>query len=158
MTFLKRLWTTCGKHFKFRYKGGDMGIARVRTELVIDVSDWDQLVTETYGRPYNFQQQDGCKGRGREHITIGYDPEYVYDFERTTVPEIVNHDEMGVSFEAWLARDPEQKLNSPDDWDRDHGLELWWHRNFYPTAESIGHDLLKRSLIEEGDYTIDIDW
>lgn len=155
MTCLKRLWTTCVKHFKFRYKGGSMGIARVRTELVIDVSDWDQLVTETYGRPYSFQQQDGCKPRGRENITIGYDPEYVYDFEAETVPEVINGDEMGVSFAAWLARDPKE-------WNGKEGdktyLYLFWERNFYPTAESIGHDLLKRGLIEEGEYTIDIDW
>lgn len=132
-----------------------MSFVRVRTELVIDVSDWDKLVMDTYGRPYSFQQQDGCKERGRENITIGWDPEYVYDFEDMVIPEIVNGDEMGVAFEAWLARDPEQKL--PDQ-KYDFELKLWWQRNFYPTAESIGHDLLKRGLIEEGEYTIDIDW
>lgn len=138
-----------------------MGIARVRNELVIDVSDWDQLVTETYGRPYSFQQQDGCKPRGREYLTVHSDPDDIWEYERETVPEIVNHDEMGVTFAAWLARDPKQRLNGKPD-DEHHCsewcLELWWDRNFYPTAEAIAHDLFKRGLIEEGDYVIDIDW
>lgn len=135
-----------------------MSISYIRTELVIDCSDWDQLVIDTYGRPYCFQQQDGCKPRGRERLDAMSNPEYVYDFENDTVPEVVNGDEMGVSFAAWLARDPKQKLVTEDDWDREHGLGLWWDRNFYPTAESIAHDLVKRGLLEEGKYTIDIDW
>lgn len=132
-----------------------MSIARIRTELVIDVSDWDQLVMDTYGRPYSFQQQDGCKPRGRETLNVTLNPDYVDDFEEESVPEIVNGNEMGVSFKAWLARDPKQPL--PDREDR-FGLELFWERNFYPTAESIAHDLVKRGLLEEGKYTIDIDW
>ena len=40
-----------------------------RTEQVISVHDWDDLVVQTYGRPYCFQQQDGCKERQRVHIT-----------------------------------------------------------------------------------------
>lgn len=133
-----------------------MSIVRVRTEQVIDVGDWDALVESTYGRQYSFQQQDGCKPRGREYIEAGLDEPY--DYENDTVPEVVNGDEMGVSFEAWLARDPKQPLNTSDSWDREHGLGLWWHRNFYPTAESIAADLVKRGLLEAGDYTIDIDW
>lgn len=35
----------------------------IKTIKQIDVSDWDALVTKTYGRPYSFQQQDGCKER-----------------------------------------------------------------------------------------------
>lgn len=130
----------------------------VRTEQVIDCSDWDDLVVGTYGRPYCFQQQDGCKSRGRETLDVTLNPTYVYDFEATEVPEVVNGDEMGVSFAAWLARDPKQQLNTKDEWDSKHGLGLWWDRNFYPTAESIAHDLCKRGLLPEGTYTINIDW
>jgi len=132
-----------------------MSIARIRTELVIDVSDWDDLVIKTYGRPYSFQQQDGCKERQRVRLDATSNPEYVGDFGNETVPEIVNHNKMGVSFEAWLASDPKQALPGRED---SFGLELWWERNFYPTAESIAHDLVKRGLLEEGKYTIDIDW
>ena len=28
---------------------------------IIDVDGWDNLVVGTYGKVYNFQQQDGCQ-------------------------------------------------------------------------------------------------
>mgnify|MGYP001601335686 CR=1 FL=1 len=74
-----------------------------KTKKVIDVDDWDRLVIETYKRPYCFQQQDGCKDRGIFDFTV---PDAAEDFERDAVPEIINHNDMGVSFSAWLARDP----------------------------------------------------
>jgi hypothetical protein len=43
---------------------------KIKTINQIDVDDWDRLVSETYGKPYTFQQQDGCKGRGVETITV----------------------------------------------------------------------------------------
>lgn len=126
---------------------------KARNEKVIDVSEWDDLVQETYNRPYNFQQQDGCKERQRVHITI---PDAEYDFENDTVPEVVNGEEMGVSFKAWLERDPKQPLSSgrADSF----GLELFWERNFYPDVQMIANDLHNKGLIEAGDYVIDIDW
>ena len=131
-----------------------MGIVRTRTEQVIDVSDWDALVTETYGRPYSFQQQDGCKARGRESLTVSLCEPDDYDNE-VVVPDVINGEEMGVSFTAWLARDPKEWNGEVGD---ERWLDLFWERNFYPTAESIGNDLLKRGLIEAGEYVIDIDW
>ena len=127
----------------------------VRTAQVIDVGDWDNLVTETYGRPYSFQQQDDCKERQRVSITI---PDTAYDYENDTVPEEVNGSEMGVSFAAWLARDPEQKLNTDDEWDRENGLDMWWDRNFYPDVQMVANDLHAKGLIPAGEYEIDIDW
>ena len=125
---------------------------RTRTEKLIDVQDWDALVTETYGRPYSFQQQDGCKERQLVSITV---PDECDDFENDTVPEIVNGDEMGVSFKAWLARDPKTPLRDRDD---TFGLTLWWERNFYPDVQMIANDLYVKGLIEAGDYIINIDW
>ena len=126
-----------------------------RGEKVIDVSDWDALVKETYGRPYSFQQQDGCKERQRVRITI---PDQAYDFENETIPEIVNNEEMGVSFAAWLERDPKQKLDNEDERGYKYELELWWLRNFYPDVQMIANDLHGKGLIEADEYTIDIDW
>lgn len=126
-----------------------------RTEQVITVRDWDTLVETTYGRPYSFQQQDGCKERQRVRITIPDDAE---DYDNHEVPEEVNHGEMGVSFKAWLQRDPKQPLNSPDEWDRKNGLSMWWERNFYPDVQMVANDLHAKGLIEAGTYTIDIDW
>jgi hypothetical protein len=126
-----------------------------RTEQVIDVGDWDNLVTDTYGRIYSFQQQDGCKERQRVRITVP--TSHPDDFENDTVPEEVNGEEMGVSF-AWLARDPKQRLDTEDAWDRNHGLEMWWQRNFYPNVDMLINDLHAKGLLEAGKYVIDIDW
>lgn len=127
---------------------------RTRNEKVINVGDWDNLVKETYGKSYNFQQQDGCKERQRVRITI---PDEPYDFENDTVPEEVNHENMGVSFKAWLARDPNQKIPNPHSFEY-NGTGLWWERNFYPDVQMIANDLHEKGLIEAGEYVIDIDW
>lgn len=126
---------------------------KIRTENVIEVSEWDAFVKKTYGRPYSFQQQDGCKSRGvfRFHVP---DKE-AYDYDRDIVPEIVNHEKMGVSFAAWLKRDPKTPLA---DGRTDYGLDLWWGRNFYPDVQMIANDLHTKGLLPAGDYTINIDW
>lgn len=110
---------------------------------------------KTYGRIYSFQQQDGCKERGRFRLTV---PDTPNDYENDTIPEKVNGDEMGVSFAAWLARDPNQLLDTGDKWDREHGLSLFWERNFYPDIQMVANDLYKRGLLAAGEYTINIDW
>ena len=119
----------------------------------IDVQDWDELVQETYNRPYMLQQQDGCRDRGIQYITIPVNnPE---DYKNDTVSEIVNASEMGVSFKAWLERDPKQPISErSEDW----ALEMWWERNFYPTIDMIINDLYEKGLVEAGDYQINIDW
>ena len=117
----------------------------------ITVHDFDELVRSTYGRPYSFQQQDDCKDRELVAISVPADPE---DYENDSVPEIVNHEDMGVSFSAWLARDPEQLLPGEDKW----STELWWERNFYPNVSMIINDLHSKGLLPAGDYSIDIDW
>ena len=127
---------------------------KVKNVKIIEVSDWDELVSKTYGRKYSFQQQDDCKDRGVEHIRVSCQPQ---DYENDTVPEIVNCKEMGVSFKAWLERDPKQKLTNPDDQEQ-YCLDLWWERNFYPHVSMIINDLHKRGLLEEGEYSIEIDW
>ena len=129
---------------------------KTRTETVIDILDWDALVEETYGRPYSFQQQDGCKGRGSIRFTVPMEDDD-YDYPNNTVPETVNHDEMGVSFKAWLARDPKEPLSDPK-CKQGYCTELWWHRNFYPAFQMVANDLHAKRLLDAGDYTIDIDW
>jgi hypothetical protein len=123
-----------------------------KTVKVIDVNDWDKLVSDTYGRIYNFQQQDDCKERQHVPITI---PDEPYDYENDSIPEVVNGKEMGVSFKAWLERDPKQPLPDRDD---KFGLQLFWERNFYPDVQMIANDLHAKGLIEAGDYEINIDW
>jgi hypothetical protein len=119
----------------------------------IDLDAWDGLVQKTYGRLYSLQQQDDCKGRGTEKFSVPYTP---WDYENDTVPEVVNGEEMGVSFKAWLARDPEQKIPAKNDYH--DGTSLFWERNFYPSLGMVAQDLYEKGLIEAGTYTIVIDW
>lgn len=126
-----------------------------RIEKVINVSDWDELVAKTYSKPYTLQQQDGCLERQRISVKVPCNPR---DYENHAVQEVVNGDEMGVSFQDWLDRDPNQPLNSPDEWARKYGLSMWWDRNFYPSLEMVASDLNKKGLLPDGEYVIDIDW
>lgn len=129
---------------------------KTRTITLIDVGDFDNLVSETYGRIYDLQQQDGCKKRQLVEISVPcLSP---YDYENVAVEEKVNGQQMGVSFAAWLARDPKQKLNTTDKWDYEHGLDLFWRRNFYPSLDMVINDLYDRGLLPAGEYAIDIDW
>lgn len=122
---------------------------------IIQVQDWDDLVQKTYNKPYSFQQQDDCKSRGIDYITVPC--EDVHDYSRDTIPEIVNGREMGVSFKAWLERDPNLKISSESSFGNDF-TELWWERNFYPEVSMIINDLYSKGLLEAGSYGINIDW
>lgn len=126
----------------------------IKTQKVIDLQEWDHLVESTYGRTYSFQQQDGCKERQQVEIEVPCDP---YDYPNDTVPEVVNHPDMGVSFKAWLERDPNQKISNPYSFSYD-GTDLWWRRNFYPDVSMIINDLHSKGLLEAGEYVINIDW
>lgn len=107
---------------------------------LIQDSDFDKLVKETYGRPYCFQQQNGCRDRG------------AYDF---ILPINDPCDEGSVTFEEWLKADPNKKLNNQKyDWE----LETHWQRDFYPDLEMVVQDLYKKSILEAGKYIINVDW
>ena len=121
---------------------------------LIECSAWDDLVRTTYKRPYCFQQQDDCKDRGTHKLTV---PAPADDYENDSVPETVNHPNMGVSFKAWLERDPKQKLNA-DDYDCPSAITMWWERNFYPDVQMIANDLHSKGLLPAGEYVINIDW
>lgn len=120
---------------------------------MIEVSDWDRLVQETYGRTYSFQQQDGCKSRGVFKFRVPTDG---YDYENDTIPEEINGEEMGVSFKAWLARDPKKWYGNESD--PAYYIDLFWERNFYPAIEILANDLYDKGLLPAGEYAINIDW
>jgi hypothetical protein len=125
---------------------------KTKKTQVVQVQDWDDLVQETYGKIYSFQQQDDCKDRGTIFINIPSEP---CDFENDTVPEVINGEEMGVSFKAWLERDP-------NEWNgivsHRSFIQLFWTRNFYPDVQMIANDLHARGLVDAGEYAIEIDW
>lgn len=128
----------------------------IKTLQTIDEGDFSQLVMDTYGRIYDFQQQDDCKPRGLEYITVPSEG-YSRDFDNDTIPDKVNGEERGVSFKAWLARDPKE-------WNGDPGessqwcIDLFWARNFYPSLDMVVNDLHTRGLLPAGEYAINIDW
>lgn len=126
---------------------------RINTVKTILARDWNSFVTEVYGRPYNFQQQDGCRHRGAYELSVHneYDPEFDAGYDRDTIKEDVNTTEMCVSLKGWLARNPEQPL--PDQRDN-YELKLWWERNFYPDVEVLAQDLYHRNLLPAGEYLI----
>lgn len=123
-------------------------------EKVVDVDDWDELVSTTYGKVYSFQQQEGCKDRGI--FTLDIPSKDTYDEEMSEIiEEVVNSEEMGVKFQQWLARDPKQPIGEEtEQW----MIDLWWERNFYPDIHTIANDLHSKGLLEAGKYIINIDW
>ena len=126
----------------------------MKTKQVIEAQEWDALVQKTYGRPYIFQQQEGGRCRGSISFRV---PDEADDHERDSVPENVNDETMGVSFKAWLARDPKQKLSNLDE-QEDYCLELWWERNHYPDLQMVANDLHAKGLLKTGTHTLLIDW
>jgi hypothetical protein len=127
-------------------------VLKVTTHKHIDCNDLDALVAEIYGRPYCLQQQEGCMERGSIDVTVPDEPE---DYEAAELPEVVNGEEMGVSFAAWLARDPKVPVGARTE---AFAITLFWERNFYPHLSMVLNDLHARGLLEAGDYSIIIDW
>jgi len=128
-----------------------MGIKNIKQ---IEVQDWNDLVVKTYGRPYHFQQQEGCKDKGIFHLIIPTVGDTDYEMN-DSIPEEINGEIMGVKFDVWLARDPKQPIKNQT---ADYELDLFWERNFYPSIEAIANDLHKKDLIEAGEYQININW
>lgn len=127
---------------------------KTTTKKFIDVNDWDELVTKTYGKIYSFQQQEGCKDRGNFYLDVP--SKFTEDEEmHESIPEIVNGAKMGVKFKTWLNRDPKLPIeNQKYDWE----LDLFWKRNFYPDVYILANDLYEKGLLEKGSYVINIDW
>jgi hypothetical protein len=118
----------------------------------IDDSDLDDLVQKVYGKPYTFQQQNGCQERGARNITV---PERILEDEVfNTISEAIEDDAYGVSFEDWLAADPNNPIFGEEEWER----EMMFHRNVYPPIEQVVNDLHAKGLIDAGEYQILIDW
>lgn len=128
---------------------------KYRNVKVIDMLDFDNLVKQTYNKPYSFQQQDGCKERGTHYFSV---PSESYDEEMNdNIPFEINGAERGVKFNTWLNTTPEQ-INEVNPESYAGKNELFWDRNFYPDFQTVVNDLHEKGLIEAGDYMIEIDW
>lgn len=133
---------------------------RYQNKKVVEVQDWDALVQEVYGKPYSFQQQEGCKQRGVFNISIPEDCEYADEEDaemHDDIPFGINGDMMGVKFEKWLST-TEEEINAHHPEDYRGANRLFWARNFYPNVNKVAKDLYERGFIEPGSYSINIDW
>jgi hypothetical protein len=120
---------------------------------LIDDSSWSEFVQNVYGKPYCFQQQDGCRSRGVYLLEVP--DNQAEDFESGGENEDEDGELMGTSLESWLARDPKEPLEGQEyDWQ----LTNWWEKNFYPTIEILANDLHSKGLLEEGEYIINVNW
>ena len=118
----------------------------------IDDSNLTKVVQKEYGKPYCFQQQDGCQPRGTIHLSV---PAFTYDREEfNSITEAIKEDAYGVSFEDWLAADPNDPIFGEEVWER----EMTFQRNVYPRLEYLINDIHAKGLIEAGEYQILIDW
>lgn len=123
--------------------------------------DFSKIVSKIYGRPYTFQQQDDGRDKDQGTVfifTVPVKPEMLNDYENNSIPEEVNGDEMGVSFESWLKRDPKQHLKDDEDGHKEYAINLFWDRNFYPSVYMIIDDLHKKGILSEGKYIMYINW
>lgn len=125
----------------------------VRINKTINCNNLDKVVEKVYGIPYSFQQQDGCKYRGFEYVTIP-SPEPM-DYNRETIPFQVNGNIKGVSFEAWKNVNLED-IKSKFEYDFEENI--FFERSFYPHLDQILNDLHNKGLIEAGEYQIEINW
>ena len=123
-----------------------------RIKKIITSYDLDDLIRETYGKPYCFQQQNGCKNRGTAYITVPVlNP---FNYSNDLLDFQINGEKMGVSFKTWLNTTVEEV----NELHQENYIHLWWERNFYPNLDMIVNDLYEKGLIEAGDYLIEIDW
>lgn len=121
-------------------------------KYIITDSDWDKLVKDTYGLPYCFQQQEGCRDRGTYEFVV---PNNESDDSFEDIPEICNDPKMGVRFDLWMNRNPKEPIKNQEyDWE----LTMWWERNFYPDVQVLAQDLYSKGLLEAGEYLIEVDW
>jgi len=142
----------------FEEHEGTMGL-KISNVKHIELQDWNDFVTETYDRPYHFQQQEGCKSRGTFRFNVPLDDWPSEDYGvHDEIPETINGEVMCVKFDKWLERDPKEPLSHSDPSSIEFDLRLWWHRNFYPSIHMLIDDLHKKGLLEEGEYAIIIDW
>lgn len=127
---------------------------KTSNRILVELKDWDNLVQETYGKIYSFQQQNGCQERGLVNFSVPDEPYAEFTDE---IPFEVNGEEMGVSFETWLKTNPEDTKNHFID-NSEWRNNLFWERNFYPELQEVANDLYKKGLIDKGNYSINIDW
>jgi hypothetical protein len=60
---------------------GGKDMLKIANVKHIELQDWNDFVSKTYGKPYNFQQQDGCKPRGIFRFNVPLDEDDFFEDE-----------------------------------------------------------------------------
>jgi hypothetical protein len=118
---------------------------RIENVKLIGETEFSRLVSETYGRPYQLQQQDNCMGQD--------------EIERVTVPDEGIDIDDDARFAEWRdadVPDPVGVLHGETRWDWE--VELYWQREYYPPLQELVNDLHERGLLPQGDYVIHASW
>lgn len=116
-------------------------------------TDLNKLVTETFKKPYNFQQQDNC--RAKQTISITVPIKSPTDFSNKKIPYDLNSEKKGIAFENWLKNSPKKTKPKFDySWEN----SLFWLRNFYPHLDMVLNNLHEKKLIDSGTYNLIITW
>ncbi len=119
---------------------------------LINERDWSELVSAVYGRPYRFQQQEGCRDLGTYYRFTAPPPYTDDEYMNDEVQESLHSEKKGVKFKVWLGR------NVAETFAKKSTMDIWWKRVFYPDVNAVVNDLYKMGWIEPGNYIICIDW
>lgn len=123
---------------------------KTKTVQRISTIDWDMIIIETYGKPYQYHHQFGVEEGEAADIIVPFG-EWTWDFENAEIPFVVNCEKFGVCFKTWLNTKPEETTKY---FRNDFYNELFWTRHFYPDLSMIVNDLHARGLLEAGEYII----
>lgn len=127
-----------------------MNQLKTQNVKLVDVQDWNNLVINTYKKPYDLQQQYTRKNISFFQIEIP-----ISISNEDILPTEIKEDgsEFGVQFQSWLKRDPSQPVNNDSiQWH----INIWWEQNFYPSIYTLANDLFKKGLLEEATYLIEM--
>lgn len=146
---------------------------KIETVHKIWESEFSDLVSEVYGRPYRLQQQGDCYAQDSIIEITATEEDYPDDW-------VPYEDE--ITLEKWLSADPNAPIRNPrydqyrelalqhpgkgyeklekDEWEGPGTTthDLYWEREFYPPLEDLVNDLCKKGKIPAGDYVIHVWW
>ncbi|MFE5290094.1 hypothetical protein ACFRAQ_34445 [Nocardia sp. NPDC056611] len=115
-----------------------MTALKTKQVTLIWEKDFSEFVSEVYGRPYRWLRQGDATGQDSiEEFSV---PSEENEYDSYSLPRLAE----------WLAKPapPESDWRATD----------WWHEHWYPNFEEVVNDLMKRGLLDRGEYALHIWW
>lgn len=116
---------------------------KLRTEKVFFVTyeDWDDFVSEVYGKPYSLEKQ-------KEGISSTYVFDVPNNWDKQTDDTYYN-ESYGVPLDYWKRLNADiYTFSSIEDFNK------FWHKEMFPDVRALLNDLNKQGIIETGKYVI----